>query len=60
MAMMQQQQAQQAGTELPQPDSAETVQISSFCLLKMLRHGEIQVTATWGRNCVAVPPQERR
>ena len=26
--------------EEPQPDTAETVQISSFCLLKMLRHGE--------------------
>lgn len=30
----------QPGAELPQPDTAETVQISSFCLLKMLRHGE--------------------
>jgi hypothetical protein len=30
----------QPGAETPQPDTAETVQISSFCLLKMLRHGE--------------------
>ncbi len=41
MAMMQQHQGMaQAGGNLPQPDTAETVQISSFCLLKMLRHGE--------------------
>lgn len=44
MAMMQQHQGMaQAGGNLPQPDTAETVQISSFCLLKMLRHGRAGV-----------------
>jgi hypothetical protein len=40
MAMLQAQAAAQEGAEIPQPDTAETVQISSFCLLKALRHGE--------------------
>lgn len=49
MAMMQQHQGMaQAGGNLPQPDTAETVQISSFCLLKMLRHGEPESRAGQG------------